>query len=321
MSLFITDIEELVSPDHAYRRILGIVDFKKLTKELRDCYSDLGRAGYPVESGFKAILLQYMEDLSNREAERFLQENLPGKLFCGFGLKDKTPDHTYFVVFRNRIGLERLAKLFNKVRDALKQQGIIREVFTFVDATQLISKISTWEERDKAIKLGLEKFNNVTAGLVGRDKEARFGCKGKDKFWYGYKKHVSVDMTQGIISRVAVTPANVPDHKGLKHVCPRQGAVFADKGYSPKESRSEIKRRGCHDAVILKNNMHGKDRDKDRWLTRVRMPYEGTFSKIRKRSWYLGTLKNQFEGFIEALAFNFKRLIKINAPPLQIESA
>lgn len=320
MSLFITDIEELVSPDHAYRRILELVDFKKLTRELRDCYSDLGRAGYPVESGFKALLLQHMEDLSNREAERFLQENLPGKLFCGFGLKDKTPDHTYFVVIRNRIGLERLAKLFNKVRDALKRQGVIREVFTFVDATQLISKISTWEERDKAIKLGLEKFNNATAGLVGRDKEARFGCKGKDKFWYGYKRHVSVDMTQGIISRVAVTPANVPDHKGLKNVCPRQGAVFADKGYSPKESRSEIKRRGCHCAVILKNNMRGKDHDKDRWLTRVRMPYEGTFSKIRKRSWYLGTLKNQFEGFMEALAFNFKRLIKINAPPLQLVS-
>lgn len=317
MSLFVTDIEELVSPEHAYRKILKLVDFSKLTKELRDCYSDLGRAGYPVESGFKALLLQYMEDLSNREAERFLQENLAGKLFCGFGIKDKTPDHTYFVILRDRIGLERLAALFNKVRDMLKKQNIIREVFTFVDATQLISKISTWEERDKAIKQGLEKFNNTTAGLVGRDKEARFGCKGKDKFWYGYKKNVSVDMTQGLISRVTVKPANVPDHKGLKHVCPRQGAVFGDKDYSPKESRNEIKRRGCHSAVIFKDNMLGKDRDKDRWLTKLRMPYEGTFSKMRKRTWYLGVVKNQFECFLEALAFNFKRLIKINASPLK----
>src|SRR3990167_9056224 len=126
MSLFVTDIEELVSSEHAYRKILKLIDFSWLTRELRDCYSDLGRAGYPVESGFKALLLQYMEDLSNREAERFLQENLAGKLFCGFGIKDKTPDHTYFVVLRNRIGLERLATLFNKVRDMLKKQNVIR---------------------------------------------------------------------------------------------------------------------------------------------------------------------------------------------------
>lgn len=131
---------------------------------MRHCYSNLGRAGYPIETGFKALLLQYMEDLSNREAERFLEENLAGKLFCGFGLKDPTPNHTYFVDLRQRIGTERLADLFNKVRGALMRQGLIREVFTFVDATQLASKLSTWEERDKAIKAGLDKFNNA----VGR---------------------------------------------------------------------------------------------------------------------------------------------------------
>lgn len=317
MNFFETDIEELVHAEHAYRKLLAMIDFTELTKELRDCYSDWGRPGYPIEAGFKCLLLQYMEDLSNREAERFLQENLAGKLFCGFGLKDSTPDHTYFVLLRKRIGAERLAELFNKVREALKRQGLIREIFTFVDANQLISKFSTWEERDKAIKAGLDKFNNMTAGKVGRDKEARFGCKGKNKFWYGYKRHASVDMTHGLVNKITVTPANVPDHQGLKNVCPRQGAVYADKGYCAKSSRREIQRRGCHSGVILKNNMKEKDRDKDRWLTQVRMPYEGTFSKLRKRTWYLGKVKNQFEAFLEILVFNFKRLIKINAPPLQ----
>ena len=37
-----------------------------------------------------------MEDLSDRELERFLQENLAGKYFCGFSLEDDTPDHSYF---------------------------------------------------------------------------------------------------------------------------------------------------------------------------------------------------------------------------------
>ena len=36
---------------------------------------------------------------------------------------------------RFKIGTKRLAGLFNEVRDALKRQGIIREIFTFVDSS------------------------------------------------------------------------------------------------------------------------------------------------------------------------------------------
>jgi IS5 family transposase len=320
MTFLETNINELVSANHPYRKILELIDFKELTRDLRKCYSKLGRSGYPIESGFKALLLQYMEDLSNREAQRFLEENLAGKLFCGFSLRDQTPEHTYFVDLRKRIGTKRLAGLFNKVRAVLIRDGMIREVFTFVDATKLVSKMSTWDERDKAIRAGEEKFNNAVAKKYAKDKEARFGCKGKNKFWFGHKRHVSVDMSNGLINKVAVTPANVSDHKGLRHICPRQGYVLGDKGYSPKESQNEIKRRGCHSGVILKDNMKEKDRDKDRWLTRVRMPYEGTFARMRQRTWYRGTMKNQFEGFLEAMAFNFKRLVRIDAPSLKFQS-
>lgn len=38
-------------------------------------------------------------------------------------------------------------------------------------------------------------------------------------------------MQSGLIDKVAVTPANVTDNKGFKHVCPNDGAVYADKGY------------------------------------------------------------------------------------------
>ena len=45
-----------------------------------------------------------MEDLSDRELERFLQENNAGKWFCGFELCERTPDHTVFCDARKRIG-------------------------------------------------------------------------------------------------------------------------------------------------------------------------------------------------------------------------
>ncbi|OGT31313.1 MAG: hypothetical protein A3E87_10420 [Gammaproteobacteria bacterium RIFCSPHIGHO2_12_FULL_35_23] len=90
----------------------------------------------------------------------------------------------------------------------------MNEVFTFVDASHLIAKASLWKERDEAIKQSYEKLNNDVLPKVANDKQARVGCKGKNKFWFVYKKHTSVDMQSGLINKVAMTPANVVDSKG-----------------------------------------------------------------------------------------------------------
>jgi hypothetical protein len=37
-------------------------------------------------------------------------------------------------------------------------------------------------------------------------------------------------MQSGLINKVALTPANITDAKGLKHVLPSSGAIYADKG-------------------------------------------------------------------------------------------
>ena len=90
------------------------------------------------------------------------------------------------------------------------------------------------EEKDKIIAEKLEKLNNDNVSEFAVDKDARFGAKSKNKFWYGYKKHVSVDMQSGMINKVAITHANVIDSKGFKHVAPKQGAVIMDKDYCNK---------------------------------------------------------------------------------------
>ena len=59
-----------------------------------------------------------------------------------------------------------------------------------------------------------------------------------------------------------------------------------------------------------------KNKDKDRWLTKVRAPFENVFSKDETRARYRGLVKMQMQAFMEAIAFNVKRLVVINAPPL-----
>ncbi len=310
-SLFVA-VDDLVSVNHPYRHLDGLISFSEWSKPLQSLYSDRGRPELGAERAFRMLVLQFMEDLSDREMERYLRENIAAKWFCQFGLSEKTPDHSFFGDFRKRLGTERLMGMFARLRESLKEQGLIREVFTFVDASQLISKLSTWSDRDKAIAKGLETFNNKTASKVATDKQARFGAKGKNEYWYGYKEHVSLDMQSGLINKVAATPADVSDADGLRHVCPSQGAVYGDKGYCIKRAQIILKSKGCHDATIKKRNMKAKNKDKDRWLTKLRAPYERVFSKRNKRVRYRGQAKVQFQVGANAIVHNFKRLMTLD---------
>ena len=256
--IVMVSLEELVPDKHMYRKFKKLWGFKRVKRILKTVEKDNPYKGYGVLRLFKCLLLQFMEDLSDRELERFLQENVSAKWFCDFDLREPTPDHTVFSRIRTRIGTQRLSKIFSHLRNQLKAQGYMSEVFTFVDATHLIAKANLWEERDKAIKKKYDHINNEVLPKVAFDKQARIGCKGKDKYWYGYKRHVSVDMQSGLINKVATTPANVTDAKGFKHVCPEQGAVYADKGYCTSPAREAAAKKRWHLAAILKNNRKEK---------------------------------------------------------------
>ena len=188
----------------------------------------------------------------------------------------------------------------------------MNEVFNFVDATHLISKANLWKERDKAIKEQYEKLNDESLSKVSHDKDAKIDCKGKNKLWCGYKKHVSVDMQSGLINKVSITPANITDGQGFKNICPNNGAIYADKGYYSMEVQREAKTRNCHLSAIKKNNMKGKNKNLDKWYSGIRSPFERVFSQQNKRTRYVVVVKNQFSAFMEAICFNLKRLLRLN---------
>lgn len=304
-------LDSLVPSNHVYRKISELFPREIISTHLSCLEHVKGADGYGIMRLFKCLFLQFLEDLSDRELERFLQENNAAKWFCEFGLSVKTPSFTLFGKIRKKIGTDRLSKLFTAIRDSLQSEGYMNEVFSFVDASHLISKATLWKERDAAIKKKMKKLNNETLPKVSHDKEARIGCKGKDKFWYGFKKHVSVDMTHGLINKVAITPANTSDSEGLRHVCSRSGAIYADKGYCGQKAVKAAARKGATLRAIKRNNMKNKNRELDRYISGIRAPFEGVFSKDNKRVRYCGVVKNQFAAFMQAIAFNLKRLVVI----------
>lgn len=316
MTIFHYDLEKLVSANHVLRKIEDTINFKYIANDFRVLKTDSGRNGYGLEVAIKSLFLQFFYDMSDRETEDRLRDSMAFKWFCGFKIDDETPDHTFFCRTRKILGTERIAKIFRKINKKAEDKGIMRNVFTFVDASKIITKETTWAERDKALKEGEEALNNNNVYKYSSDKDARFGCNGKNKFWYGYKRHNSTDMGSGLIKKVAVTPANMSDAEGLKHTCPEEGMIFADKGYCTAKAQKIMNAKKCHSGAIMKNNMKLKNREKDKWISRTRSPFENVFAKNNNRARYRGLAKVQMQAFMEAIVFNVKRLLVINAPPL-----
>lgn len=108
-----TSIDNLVPNNHNYRKFHKIWSFKQAERILKKAESSANYKGYGVLCLFKCLLLQFMEDLSDRELERYLSDTNSAKWFCGFTLLSKTPVYSVFSKFRSRIGTDLLTKLFN----------------------------------------------------------------------------------------------------------------------------------------------------------------------------------------------------------------
>ena len=336
-----------VKPEHVYRKILNIVNFTSLCKPLEACYSeDSGILGYPIETALKSIILQQLEDLSDREMEGYLQENLAAKLFCGFDLLEQTPDHSFFGRIRKRFDTEKIALVFNNMVTQLNNQNVFSKAFTFIDSTAITAKLSIWEERDKILSDKTPKILNKlqeklpSLDLTGNikestsseeikttnknisnyaiDKDAKIGRKGKDNFWYGYKSHITVDGKSGIITAIEVTPANVLDHNinVLEKLLPEEGMILADRGYDTNAVEDKLKEKGLVSGIRKKKIRKNRNPDRDRWLGRLRSPFEGVFRYFDKVAPYRGLKKVKLHQILGCIALNLKRLAKIVGTPL-----
>lgn len=308
--------DRIIDTEHPFRRLNSIIDFATLIEPMRATYSTLGTNGIDVEKGVKALLIQFWEDYSDREMEKAVKENLAVRWFCGFSLTEETPDYSYFSKLRKRIGTKRVSRFFEEVNAILQTRGLFGNVFTFIDASTIISKTALWEERDRAIRDGAEKLNNKNVEKYAADKDARWGAKSETNIWFGHKRHAAVDMRHGLVQKVAVTSANVPDFKPVGSILPTQGAVFMDKLYDTKKTNALVRAAGCHVATIRKNTNKEKNRDLDRFRSAIRMPFEGVFSKMSKLARYRGHAKVVMQAFFQAIVHNLKKAVRLLFPAL-----
>jgi IS5 family transposase len=283
--------------------------FEKLLAYLRDD-KGVGRPGYPVLVLFRALLLQSLYGLSDRELEEALGDRLSFKHFVGLSLADAVPDHTVLTRFRNQLVAQGLLdKLFSEMDRQLENAGLILKRGTMLDAT-LLPTTSARPPKQK---------EDDEQAPPARDPDARFAKRqGKSGSTYGYKAHVGVDEGSGLIRSVLTTPANVNDTVPADALIRGdERVVWADGAYDTHARRARLKAEGRKPRIARRPNRHHPDlpprlKHYNRLIARRRAAVETTFATLKRRMRltairYVGLVKASAQVLLAAIAFNMRR--------------
>jgi len=280
--------------------------FSKLIGHPRDAASP-GRPGYPVMVLFKAVLVQSLYGLSERELEQALDDRLSFRRFVGLSLEEAVPDHTVLNRFRNQLAAEGLLEtLFAELDRQLERAGVILKRGTMLDAT-VIPAVSAPPGDRRATQ----------------DPEAGFAKRqGRAGSIFGYKAHVGVDQGSGIIRAVTTTAANVNDTTpadGL--IRGDERVVWGDAAYHTQAREAALRARGIKPRLMRRANKHhpklpARLRRYNRLIARRRAPVETTFATWKHRMGltrirYVGLAKAASQILIAAMAFNLRRWIRL----------
>lgn len=295
----------------ALDRLSGLVKwyrFEKLLAHLRDA-SAPGRPAYPVMVMFRALLLQSLYGLSDRELEEALNDRLSFKRFVGLSFEESAPDHSVLNRFRNELVEEDLLdKLFAELDRQLEKAGVILKRGTMLDAT-LIEAVSAPPKQEKPSK----------------DPDAAFAKRqGKAGSTFGYKAHMGVDEGSGFIRSVITTPANVNDTTPADDLIRGdERSVWADAAYDTHARRARLKAEGKKARIARRANKHHPElsarlKRYNQLIARRRATVETTFATLKCRMRlsyirYVGLTKASAQVLMAAIAFNMRRWAAVAA--------
>jgi len=135
--------ENHLPQDHELIRIHQEVDFSFVEAETRDLYEeDFGRPSWPPEVLFRMLFLEYYSNLSDVQVSEQCVYNMLYRWFVGLKLGEATPDDTTLVVFRKRLGQERIERFFKKINEQAKVRGLLVGRHKIFDATHVIANVA-----------------------------------------------------------------------------------------------------------------------------------------------------------------------------------
>lgn len=178
-----------------------------------------GREPTPLVTILKMYMLTFWYNLSDEACEDAIYDTMSFKNFIG----DHVPDATTLCKFRKMLETNKLhKKIFDQEVETLKQNGLIREQGTIVDAT-IISAPSSKKNKDRKPN---PEFSSTFKG-----KESKFGMKS----------HIGIDQDSGLVHSAVATISKEADVvHATECLHGNEKIVRGDSGYLGIEKRPEI---------------------------------------------------------------------------------
>jgi IS5 family transposase len=184
--------------------------------------AERGNKPFELETMLRIHLLQELYDLADMAAKYEVIDSRAFSEFCGVDSSNQVPDGDTIGRFRALLvkhGLQK--KLFAQVVALLEAKGFILKKGSIVDSTIIAAPSST---------KNLEKK---------RDPDAHQTRKG-NTWHFGYKAHIGVDKSSGLVHHMEVTAANVHDVTVVpKLLYGEEESVHGDSGYIGVEKRED----------------------------------------------------------------------------------
>ncbi len=131
-------LEELVPPDHFYRRLEATLDLGFVRDWVRDRYAERGRPSIDPIVFFKLQLIMFFEGIrSERKLVETASLNLAHRWYLGYALDEELPDHSSLTRIRQRLGVDTFQRFFERIVDLCQQAGLVWGQELYFDATKV----------------------------------------------------------------------------------------------------------------------------------------------------------------------------------------
>ena len=286
-ALFIPgSLVDYIPKNHILKQVDKVLDLSWLREEVADCY-DLtnGRPGIDPEAAVRLMLAGFFQGIvHDRKLIREAEVNIAIRWFAGYDLTDKLPHHSSLTRIRQRWGMERFLKIFQKTVEACIKAGLVSGETIHIDATLIRADVS-WESlTTQHVKTVFQQNDDVKENETDdSDKPKKKGRPGKaekkpkkisktdpdatmttSKHSFhmepSYKQHTAVDDKAGVVVDVKLTTGEQNEGKELLDQIARirklNGKkpvhVTADMSYAHGSNYGELEKEGI-DAVIPPN--------------------------------------------------------------------
>jgi len=156
--------DQLIPKNHFYRKLNEMIDWERFTQALTEFYKgggEFGRPPYDPALVLKMLFVSYLYNLSERQTEIYVNENVPAKYFVGLAIDKPAPDHSTLTYFKKRLirngNLDVFESMLSEIiRIAMERGSILavsRSLTVFIALHMLIQAKM---KRGKRRAMGLE---------------------------------------------------------------------------------------------------------------------------------------------------------------------